>query len=136
MEKCGCSYNAEDMIKWQDQQMEKHGWYSHYVMDEGVCNLHTHGIQETFEHPDFQIVIAIPPRTAGSIFWRLANLIKEGKKFEAGQIAEGIIGNNLKVTFIEVNEGNRRVLRIILPDKNGTLDPLEQESFFAAQYTA
>lgn len=42
-------------------------WIIHYILDDPgpypyLCNAHTHGM-EKYRHPDFQMVLNLPPRT-------------------------------------------------------------------------
>lgn len=117
-----CSEGPESMLKWQEQMMKKHGWFIHFVYSKESLNAHTHGLIETFKHPDLQIVLPLGERTCHSVFHTVVDRIKKGDKFEHNQVAQEIIQNNLSVQFVEAQEGGRNVLRIIFPDKNGALD--------------
>jgi phosphomannomutase len=114
----------EKQKKWAAEQIEKYGWYAHYVggneYGEGV-NFHTHNVLESFKHYDFQIVVAVASGTAHSIFEELIRRIKEGESFKIGQIVSGIV-KNYNVKLCMASENNRRVLRIILPEANGELE--------------
>lgn len=107
-----------------DRMMKKFGWYAHYVPDDLTSptefNAHTHGFEESWGHPDVQIVFPLPQEVAHSIFWNIARAIKEGKpfRFSAGKPYADII-EKYHVTFAWAKEGGRRVLRIILPDEKG-----------------
>lgn len=107
-----------------DQMMKKYGWYAHYVPDDPTSptefNAHTHGFEESWGHPDVQIVFPLPQGVAHSIFWNVVHAIKKGKpfRFSAGKPYADII-EKYNVTFAWAKEGGRRVLRIILPDEKG-----------------
>lgn len=104
------------------KMMEEYGWYAHYVPNDKDSptgfNGHAHGFDESWKHPDIQIVMAMPQKQIHGIMIRLAELVAEGKKFKPGveydQILEGY-----PVMFGWAEEGGRRVLRMILPDKQG-----------------
>ena len=61
--------------------------------------------------------------------------IKKDKSFEAGQKYEDLIdaskkheGMNYKILFLEAEEGGRKVLRMIFPEKDGGFDgPLSEQ---------
>ncbi|WP_066297456.1 DUF4262 domain-containing protein [Bacillus sp. FJAT-29937] len=99
-------------------------WTVHYVFETelcefgGLCNYHTHGLKENYDHLDFQVVLPLNPKTIDPILGMMVNQIKEGRVFEsdkkAGQVLRGF-----DVLFKEFHDGNRKVLRLILPDPNG-----------------
>lgn len=96
-------------------------WIGHYVMDDpssptGV-NYHTHGF---LNHPDIQIVLPIKQSSCAYLAGRVHERIVAGEKFKEGDVVSGI-SKNFNVTFIEVREMNRMVLRLILPAPNGAL---------------
>lgn len=115
------------MTEIQDQEqehLEKFGFYTHYVLSDNaneLCNYHTHGLPKTRNHMDLQIVFPIPPKLAHNIFWTIVRLINEGFKFENNTISLDILHDNMPVKFVEVTETNRKVLRVLLPDKNRKL---------------
>lgn len=133
--------NFEELKDWQQEQMQKCGWFTHYVFDDGSGQLklhngvdfHTHGMDETYHHLDFQIVFPISEKIVNSIFWGFADLLKEGNQFASGDRVSGII-KNYDVLLLEVENGGRRVLRIILPDVDGNLEEKDLKGVYAAQY--
>lgn len=106
-------------------------WIIHYVFDEKfavpsmnefeLINIHTHGVLEKYNHPDLQVVLPLNQQLAHYVMWELVNLIKSGKTFKAGDISEEVI-SNYSVYFINAYENDRNVIRMIMPDKNGTLN--------------
>lgn len=135
-ERCmGCEQGLEAMHRWQNEMIQKFGWYAHFVpLDNDFANFHTHGIFEKFLHPDFQITVPLDPKVAHRIFHRLVDLINdEGKRFNPGDVVETII-QGFSVTFIKATENDRQVLRVILPDRHGNLSRESIESMFALQY--
>lgn len=117
----------DDFLKmdaWAREKMEKFGWFAHFVPNDpeypNSINYHTHGLEQTFGHPDLQISFPLAPDTAHAIFSEVVNKIKEGVKFEPGIKYPEIIGGGLCVEFINAIETNRRVLRLVFPDKDGS----------------
>lgn len=121
--------------KWEHKQMEKYGWYSHYVPPDtaGLANIHTHGIQESFGHPDLQIVVSLAPNLVSSIFANIVERIKAGEKFVAAEKVSKII-TDFDITFADAIENDRWVLRIILPDAEGNLELGKIKGLLARQY--
>jgi hypothetical protein len=123
---------------WTRTEMKKHGWICHFVADgdeqtPNGFNAHTHGLQENYQHKDFQVVIPLPEKVAHSIFITLANRVKEGEKFQAGQKLDEVI-QRMQVKLIDAVECGRPVLRVILPDKAGKVDLGEIGDPYARQY--
>ncbi len=123
---------------WTRTQMNKYGWICHFVAtgDEQTStgfNAHTHGLQENHQHADFQIVIPLPEKVAHAIFITLADRVKAGEKFAAGQKLDEVI-QQMQVKLIDAVECGRAVLRVILPDKAGKLDLGEIADPYATQY--
>jgi hypothetical protein len=121
----------ESLRAWQDRQMATVGWYAHYVYQDPAipagANCHTHGLEETFGHPDFQLVIPLHPRVARGILNELVEGVKSGRRFEPG-LHTGVI-RNISVLIAGTIEGGRQVLRIILPDRHGQIGPSAEGVF-------
>lgn len=102
------------------EMMKKYGWYAHFVPGDDSSptnfNAHTHGFVESWNHPDIQIVIYMPEEQLHSILIRMAELVKSGKKFKPGKKYDDVL-ETFPVTFAWAQEGGRRLLRMILPDK-------------------
>ena len=95
---------------------------------ENACNAHTHGMGQ-YGHMDFQLVLQY---SDGEIF-RILNTfglwVQEGRKFKDGDEVSGIF-EDCNVKLKEFDECDRKVLRIIIPDKynvfpdeDGCLEP-------------
>ena len=54
-----------------------------------TCNAHTHGM-ERYGHPDFQIVLSLPPREIGRILNTLGRRVQDGERFCHGRYVSGI----------------------------------------------
>lgn len=121
----------------QAQLLDKYGWYSHLVDgdDESPTgfNAHSHGMNETYCHHDFQIVIPLPKEVVSGILFTLAEAVKAGRMFAPGDVASEII-NGFDVTFAVAIECGREVLRVILPGPDGRLARDEIDASFAPQY--
>ncbi|MCB0336214.1 MAG: hypothetical protein KDD62_07905 [Bdellovibrionales bacterium] len=96
-------------------------------------NHHTHGL-ERVAHLDFQVVYPMERAYAFAILSTAAELVQGGRRFQDGEIAGDILADGVKVKLVEVSEGNRRVLRIIVPDENYALEPTMMDPEFARQY--
>lgn len=113
------------------ESMQKYGWYAQYVPGDKSSpmgfNAHTHGFSETWDHPDVQIVIPMPQGMLHGIFITMAGRLKEGKTYEPGRRYDDIL-KDFDVMFAWAREGAdasgnpRRVLRMILPDKDNVLE--------------
>jgi hypothetical protein len=125
------------IIEWQDKCLAERGFYVHMVGDDPVTsknfNAHSHGLQALDNHLDFQIVLPLPPKVAHNLICILADRVKAGEKFSAGQIVEHVV-RGMNVKLVEVQENDRNVLRVILPDADGKVEPDEIFEEFAFQY--
>lgn len=112
--------------------MEEHGWVVHYVYESkedelnGMANLHTHGLFENFRHRDLQVILPIQMNSIHPIFSLLAQKIKkDGVVFEPDVRYSDVL-EGFDVLFKVYNEGDREVLRLLLPDPNGKL-PIDKD---------
>lgn len=127
---------TKEYLEWEKKSLEKFGWFTHFVPDENYplgVNIHTHGIKESFSHPDIQIIIGLPPEIVQSILHPLVKKIKAGKTFKAGESYSKII-KGFKVRFESTFECGRAVLRMILPDPKGHLEKDKMDPGYARQY--
>ena len=127
MSKCKCMMCDEgktlgDLVEWEIEMMDRFGWYTHFVggqpAGDEFVNAHTHGLDHTWKHPDFQIVIMLDERNMKAILDTLVDRVKAGEKFTAGMEVEHVI-KNMPVRLVEATEAKRKVLRVVFPDKNG-----------------
>ncbi len=114
--------------------MDKHGWYVHFVPNDdnfpNHINYHTHGLPESFGHPDLQICFPLSTEVAHQILSCIIDQIKNGEHFEPNRRYEKKVGNNLSVEFIEAIEYNRKLLRVVFPNKDGNYEG----EVFSAQF--
>lgn len=118
-----CKYGKTFVESREARNMQEEGWYAHIVVD-GDCtphgfNWHTHGFEVTFGQPDIQICFPMPPEVAHAIGHSVVDRLREGLALEVGKMYDGILKDEYKVQFIEAWECQRRVLRLVLPDKKG-----------------
>lgn len=121
-----CKKGLEAMRIWEDECMQKHGWYVHAVCDgDHDCpygqNMHTHGIPITFPGA-FDVQICLPPSIPRDVCHNFlssyVDLLRKGKRLRHGDAVEGIIKGHL-VLFARAEEDDRELLRMILPDERG-----------------
>lgn len=80
-----------------------------------ICNAHTHGMDK-YGHLDFQLVINLPQAEIGRILNTLGLRVKAGERFKDGDLVSGIYEDcEIRLTIFE--EDKRKVLRVIIPDK-------------------
>jgi hypothetical protein len=128
---------TEKILQWQEDMIRLFGFYAHYVVaDDASVNIHTHGCIESWQHPDLQIVLPIGV-AADVIFNALIDRVKAGERFAPGERADLVLTETLSivVAFIAAAEGQRFVLRVILPDRQGRLDKGVMEAEYARQYS-
>jgi hypothetical protein len=115
----------------------EHGWCCHVVPDDRDSptgfNAHTHGLEDSYGHPDFEIVLPLPFAVAHQILINLVAEVKAGRQFKAGDLASQIIrGFNLGLALAV--EGGREVLRVVIPDPEGRTARGEIGEEYAVQY--
>ena len=128
---------------------EKHEWVIHYVNNEvcGVCseentkpisknaevNIHTHGLFENYDHLDIQVSLPLQPKIICGLINDLGFKIKDGQKFSHGQRFSELI-QNMDVVFYEARDGERKVLRLIIPDEKGNLERNKMNKDYQNQF--
>jgi uncharacterized protein DUF4262 len=122
----------ELMDRWHKEMMSRHGFYTHFVIGGDCANIHTHGVNESFHHTDIQIALPISQQTANNLLHGIVEQIKKGKKFVTNVDYSEIA--NMPVRFIHATECDRPVLRLIIPDRAGTLAKDTMDPVFARQY--
>lgn len=122
----------EHLEAWEDAAIAKHGWYAHFIIGGGGC--HTHGLLEKYGHADLELVFPLAADAAHAVLAGVVALIKEGRKFVDGQVADDVLSSGFRVKFVQSREGGRVVLRVLLPDPSNRL-PGEAgcDPFYSAQ---
>lgn len=103
--------NAKD-----DQLIAQHGWVWHYIID-GPVSAHTHGLPESYGHPDLEILLPLSGKQIGSVLWALVDAIKTGTNFSDLHEETGVL--SCPVRFVWGTESGRKVLRVIFSDATG-----------------
>ena len=132
------------------EKKAKVDWYIHYLANgtlcscgriensfpECLCNAHTHGMNK-YNHKDFQIVLDTDAETIGYLLNTMGLRVQAGERFSNGDIVSGLF-EDCDVRLLEVPEGDRTVLRLVIPDgKNRFPDdhacdyPYNQQVVFA-----
>ncbi len=83
-----------------------------------ACNAHTHGMAK-YSHQDFQLVIAYSNQEISRILNTFGLWVQGGRRFKAGEYVNGIF-EDCPVRLDEFEESDRKVLRVIIPDKHNT----------------
>lgn len=123
--------------EWEAAKMAEYGWVVHFVKDEDSptgLNIHTHGLQESFDHPDLQVVLPIPTNIIQPILHTIVDRIKAGERFSDGETIENVISNGLSVKMVNAKESDREVLRVIFPDQLGNCDSWSMKDPYLRQY--
>lgn len=125
------------MGKWENEQINKHGYCIHYVpRGEEQVDFHTHGVSNTYQHPDFQIVLPLQKEVAATIFQDLIAAIKDGATFDREGVYDSIL-DNCPVYLAKTMEGGRNIMRLIFPDARGNFRRGEEkQDMFANQWNA
>lgn len=104
--------------KKTDKLLNEHGWFFHYVpLENGIANIHTHGLLENFNHQDIQIVLMLSQDVAQGVLNTLVDNIKGGYEYKAGKHSNVLQGFDVECK--EFAEGGRTVVRVALPDPRG-----------------
>jgi hypothetical protein len=113
-----CAEGPESYEKWEKTMLEEHGWIAHYIGDDNRypwhMNAHTHGLPDSWGHPDLQIILPIDFKIVHDIFrCAIEDKIMKGEMLVPLQQYEGIV-KEFPVVLTPVTEQGRPVLRIIL----------------------
>lgn len=131
-----CKHGPDVMRAWERKMLDEYGWFIHYVPgdDPLPLNAHTHGLEDKFEGAlNLQIVAPLTQEVTGLILHALVKRMGDGDFPEPGKRMSHII-QRYDVTFAKAIENERVVLRVILPDKEGNLDPPDIGGGFQLQY--
>jgi len=123
---------------WENRCLVDNGFYVHLVgQDNGSptnFNAHTHGLDRFDDHLDFQVIIPLPPEIVHGILTVLSERVKEGERFAPNQLVDKVLTGGVQVKLVEAKEDNRKVLRVILPDPRGKVEPNEINEQYGTQY--
>jgi uncharacterized protein DUF4262 len=120
-----------------DENMAEFGWYANYVRNHGESptgfSTHTYGLEESWNHPNIQIVWRVPPEMGYDMLYTVVELVRKGEKFEPGRKYNNVL-HDYDVMFAWATESGRRVLRMILPDKDNGVSRDEIQGKFKVQW--
>ena len=128
-----CNDPSRNVTAEQWALIELYGWMTHAVLDGVHANFHTHGMPKTYRHLDLQIVVRLPGHLAQALFVNAIHQIEGGLKFKDGDISNEIL-DEYPVKFFETKECDRKVLRMILSDKEGQVDIDKLNKEYVYQY--
>lgn len=119
------------------EMIKEYGFYTHVVGSDSDYpfgfNMHTHGLPDSFDHPDLQIVYPIHPPMLNGFLHVLVDWIKKGNTIEAGKNYDFIL-DKYDVLFTWATENERDVLRMILPDAQGNLESSKIDTKYRDQW--
>ena len=110
-------------------------WIVHYVCGGDdtlrfkpyLANIHTHGMRELYNHPEFQIVLMMEYKHALYILNKLGCMVRDGRRFKVGDKVSGL--GCCDLPLFEATDNGRPVLRVIIPDKQFLLPDNEKCEF-------
>ncbi len=115
--------------------MRESGWTCHSVLGLGT---HTHGLPALCGRPDLEITLPIHPRHAADVLAGIVEAFRRGPSaggpLPLGVPVTGYIAGGLPVVFAPAIQGDRSVLRVILPDPCGRLDRAAMDPAYASQW--
>lgn len=121
-----------EVVKQKEMEMmKKYGWIVHYIFpteeseEPQMVNIHTHGLQESYNHLDIQMTLPVDQATAHGVLGTVVMHIKDGKTFKAEETSDVVL-EGFDVYFFAATEDGRDVLRIVLPDPNGKM-PFDED---------
>jgi len=128
-----CQFGSTFVEANEARFMQEFGWYAHIVVDDPNCpnnfNLHTHGMEHSFQHLNFQFCIGINPQHAMGILHLLVDKIKQGRSFSPGEPYYDIV-DNYPLQFIFAKECGRTVLRACVTNPLGNYEGTMYEAQF------
>lgn len=159
---CKCEYcsgktpeERESARQRIDQEEEallaKYGYFIHSVFDDPNApygwNFHTHGLCDR-GLTDLQLVAPLDPNVAAKYLNFVAGKLLDGQTLVSGDVITYLTreqlddygakdwfnGGDYRLKLVAAVEGERHVLRIILPDVNGNLDEEDMVLFYSHQY--
>ncbi len=120
---CESCLNVQRLLNHQNDLIAKNGYLIHLIPDDSDCpyqiNVHTHGLWENYQHLDIQVCLRLPMAILNRVMGIVADKIKQGERFVPDKRYMGII-ETFPVMFVFAYESDRVVLRMLLPNANGS----------------
>lgn len=124
----------------EQERLRIHGWIGRFVFETEepppgehvLFNAYTVGIEESFGHLNFQIVLPLHQQIINGIFHTLVDRLKEGVRFEDEMLSDKVL-EGFDVEFMKTKTSRGEFLRVLIPDPKGLLpnDPLCDPPFKA-----
>jgi hypothetical protein len=133
-----CAGGAEEFEAWERDMFREHGWFAHYVHN--ACdapyhtNIHTHGISQSFGHPDLQICFPLSMEQGQGILHGAVDQIQSGVRI-VPRVAHGGLLQDYNVGVVAAIECGREVMRIVIPGSDGNTGERSIDPDFADQWT-
>jgi len=123
------------LIFMSNKNKKEIDWIVHYVcggddklhFKPHLANIHTHGMRELYNHPEFQIVLTVEYKYALYILNKLGCMVQSGRRFKPGEKVSGI--GICDLPLYEATDNGKPVLRVIIPDKQFLLPDDERCGF-------
>lgn len=134
-----CEHGIGAAVEWEMDRMDKVGWFGHYVCDipgTQYINAHTHMLDKTFGHLDLQVVLPGDRRVVDGVIAAVVSRIKDGAKFEDGDVVSDIVPDGYDLKFVAATESGRPVLRILIPDVENRFGSDCEDALYAGQAEA
>jgi hypothetical protein len=120
----------------EEQHLLEYGWAMR-IMDHpsphGPADYRTFGLERNYQVPEFQLYYPLSPGVAVSVLGTAIDLIKAGTRFKDGDTSADVL-EGFSVKFVDATVGGKKMLRIILPDKQGRIERGEITGTYALQY--
>lgn len=102
---------------------------------------HTHGLKETYDHPELQIILPLAHDASGYIMNLLVNkTIAKGVRLSDGMILDDVLQDGFKIKIVSLHHQDdtgevKDRLRVLLPDPNNEFPSIQEQpdSMYAYQ---
>ena len=99
-----------------------------------LCNAHTHGMRETYKHPEFQTVLHIGEYKVAYILNTLCSMVQKGRRFKSGEVVSNVIAN-YDLQLFETSDNGEKLFRVVIPDAyNHFPDDKDCENYYNLQH--
>ena len=91
-------------------------------------NVHTEGMNR-YQHPEFQVILKLPPALIHYLLKELMKKVADGKQFQSGDLVEDLLPH-VPIRLDTYQMYGPEVLRVIIPDKRGRFPEDEKCDFW------